>query len=389
MTRARDETASELFPLLRVLRRRGNEVQLTQVIRAVATQDPAFAAGFVRAIIALSRRDDAPAVPAALGCRAEQSLTDVEGSSTGRGDLLFEDEDGSFSLLVELKLRSGYGVRQLERYLRSLDALAGETAWLIAVTTHLPHHGERAAAGNPQWLGSVRWADVYQQLVALSDDLAIRKPSLADAWRATLAVAREQGDFGPMDFDPKLLVAWAQRDDAERALSQILRQLIQPTSEMLRIAVNADPDDEDAAAVRLKGQSQPVYVSKKRVLVRFDVRGHERFWIQFYARPDGTAVFTAEARHQGPKSQLSPSVDAMTDAGVALELEHGRDEFGHSWKLRAIPANKLPCGADVRDELQRHIKSMIDRCGQARIFDVLASEHPSQLGVMELLDESE
>jgi hypothetical protein len=145
-----------------------------------------------------------------------------------------------------------------------------------------------------------------------------------------------------MDFDPKLLIAWAQRDEAERALSQILQQLIPSTTESLRVAVGASPDDEDAAGVMFKGQAQPVYVRKKRVLIRFHVRRQERFWIQFYARRDGTAIFSAEVRYQDPKRQLSPPLAEVTQAARELDVEHGKDEFGHSWKLPAIQPIRCP-----------------------------------------------
>jgi hypothetical protein len=148
-----DKPESGLLPVLRALRKRGDEAQLTQLITAIAEQDPAFAAGLARTLVALSGRNDVPRVPGRLGCRAEQSLTNAHGSSAGGGDLLFEDADGAFSLLVELKLQSGYGIRQLERYLSSLQTLAGDSSWLIAVTTHMPHYGERQPAGTGNGLG--------------------------------------------------------------------------------------------------------------------------------------------------------------------------------------------------------------------------------------------
>ena len=56
-------------------------------------------------------------MPERLACRSERVLADP----AGRVHLVFTDADGPFTLLVELKLHSGYGHRQLERYLSSLS----------------------------------------------------------------------------------------------------------------------------------------------------------------------------------------------------------------------------------------------------------------------------
>lgn len=154
--------------VLAALRRRGHEAQLTQVLAAFARADPWFARELVAALLARApereRVEALGELPAKLECRAEMPVKGIGGQDLGRVDLSFKDPGWSFRLLVELKLFSAYGDEQLDRYLEALDALPAPNARLLAVTTHPPLSGEAAVASDPRWLGSVRWAQVFERL---------------------------------------------------------------------------------------------------------------------------------------------------------------------------------------------------------------------------------
>src|SRR3954454_21554396 len=104
--------------ILETLRRVGDEAQWTQVIAAVASEDDAFAGAVARALVNAAPDKAAVAalgpVPARLTCRAERTAHDAQGQDRGRVDLCFAGHD--FVLLGELKLHSGYGYLQLDRY---------------------------------------------------------------------------------------------------------------------------------------------------------------------------------------------------------------------------------------------------------------------------------
>ena len=79
----------------------------------------------------------------------------------GRVNLIFRDDDRELCLLVELKLGSAYGDRQLERYLDALDALPARRKALIAVTATSPLAGEDEVASDDHWLGSLRFGPPF------------------------------------------------------------------------------------------------------------------------------------------------------------------------------------------------------------------------------------
>ena len=188
-----------LDPILRVLRRPGDEAQVTQLIAAFASDDPAFAGSLAKVIVAaVPYKDRLGPVPDRLTCTPESNLFDAAATDLGYVDLRFEDEAAEFTLLVELKLNSGYGWRQLERYRVALQDLPEGRSALLAVTSHFPRYGEDEVLNDPRWLGSVRWSNVYDELVKLQH--ADRTAGVL--WPALLALIREQGDFGLMDFDP-------------------------------------------------------------------------------------------------------------------------------------------------------------------------------------------
>lgn len=367
------EATSELLPLFWALRKRGDEAQLTQLIAAVARSDADFATQLARLILEASGNAGIAAeMPDRLECRAEQRLYDQEGEDLGRVDLLFADAAGTFTLLAELKLHSGYGHRQLDRYAASLSGLTPGARWLVAITKIAPHSGEDSVAADPRWLGSIRWADIYDGLHALGVDLAPRRPVLAEAWSTILWILREQGDFGPMDFDPALIAAWARRDEAERLLLHVLNELAKPTLDRLRTVANGTP-----VSILRKGPSQPIFLRKNRALVRFAVSdgGPEIFRIQFLGWGDGR--FTAEARYQHPRETLSGSLLEASDAAGRSGLQRGQDSAGHHWKRRAVCVSELPHGMQAHDLLVEEIHSTIDACAASGLLGALIERKPT------------
>src|SRR4051794_37839335 len=200
--RASDGSAAHA--MVRGLRRARDEVQLTNVIAAIASTDSTFATEFVHALLAQAY-DDCPAtrdaqrrlqpIPERLHGDRERHLYDSNGASLGRVDLIFAEpgDDSRFTLLVENKLYSALGPEQVARYHAGLRVLRGRAGkgGLIAVTRDVPTRGELHRP-NEEWLGSVRWARLLPRLQGLT----VKDPGVAAQWLLLLEVMDEEGDLG-------------------------------------------------------------------------------------------------------------------------------------------------------------------------------------------------
>ena len=220
-----------LAQILRVLRRTGDEAQVTQLVAAFASSDPAFASALAKVFVgAAPYRDRLGMVPDLLTCTPESPLVDAADAELGYVDLRFEDQANEFTLLVELKLHSGYGFRQLERYRDALQDLPEGRAALLAVTSDFPRYGEDEVLNDPRWLGSFRWSDVYDELVKVqhTDETA------GVLWRALLALIREQGDFGLMDVDPDDIRGWSRWKSGHRSLIALMEAIHEPALEIVQ-----------------------------------------------------------------------------------------------------------------------------------------------------------
>lgn len=229
---------------------------------------------------------------------------------------------------MEIKLGSGYGVDQLERYRRALDASPAACTALLAVTTRSAQMGEEALAGDPRWLGSVRWADVFDALRALAHPS--RLSVLLGGRRSTSA---RTGDFGPMDLDPTAVGGWARRDEAEGILRYLLGELAQPTPTMVRERLGSGPDDEVAAASVWRGQSTVVYPWRNQMRVKYRMAAEvkeERFRLQFLAS-DGKPYFTVEARYNHPRSASTTTPISKTPVASSRKWAspYDNDGYGH------------------------------------------------------------
>ena len=180
------ESASAVSDVLATMRRPRGEAQSPNSA-AFARSDKRFAAGLVRCFVAAAPKPEAAVlldeIPDALKCEAEHQAIDDRGADRGYVDLRFFDETEGFTVLVELKLHSGYGNQQLERYRATLDSLGGNAA-LMAMTTWLPSYGEEEVAQDPRWLGSGRWSQAYAGLMALEHS----DPHLRNLWPELLDV---------------------------------------------------------------------------------------------------------------------------------------------------------------------------------------------------------
>lgn len=381
------ELQAESFVLgqLASLRRAGDEAQWTQFIAATGS-DELFAAAFAVAILKRAPRTPAAAlaeVPAKLLCRAEVTMVGAGGQDLGRADLVFEDlEQRDFILIVELKLDASYGVGQLDRYRQALDAMPHRSKYLAAITKTQPLSGENVVADSPSWLGSLRWFELYEDLhdVVPHDGLG------SSVWRSALQLLRRQGDFGPMDFDPQLLAAWARRREAEDFIRSLLQQLALPTLELVRQNTGQGADDEAAASMLARGKykSQPIVPWYTNMHIDYAVPSHAgeaRLRIQFVAF-DGVPHFTVEARYQHSVGELDEddAVDAATQSLRRDGFRTGHDGYGYYWAT-VRPTAEIVQGPDALDQLQAMIAQAVDSLASSGIFEAL-HRHPARSAVL-------
>jgi hypothetical protein len=327
-----DNSVAGLSALLESLRRPGDEAQLTQVIKVVAERDPAFAAGFAKTVVSgvprASARKTLGSVPDRLQCTAEVHLDNLAGEDKGFVDLKFEDADAGFLLLVELKLYSGYGFEQLQRYLDGLKAQTSPRSALAAITRDVPRYGEWEAHADQQWLGSIRWARIFERLRALKHLDA----DLARAWPAFLDALKEKGDFGTMDIDPALIEGWARYQEGQDLLIGVMNEIAAPALDIVQstYAATSGLSVDDAAEIVMH-KNRVVWPWKERINVQFavpKVANAERLRIQFLGGM-GEPYFTVEARHEDVRPLLKAGAEPLT--GITKALEEQGFATGHSW----------------------------------------------------------
>lgn len=375
----RSDLGSPTQQVLSTLRKPSDEAQFTQFIAAIADSDPQFPGRLANLLIGRAHHEKAAALlgdaPADLGCRAERRVWSLEGEGLGRVDLVFEDKKETFYLLIEHKLGSDYGDRQLERYRDALEARKTTRRGLLAITTSTPLHGEEEVAKDPSWLGSIRWSQIYDEL----RELEHRDPSVREIWRETLALMRKQGDFGPMDADPQIITGWAQRGEAEPMMRQLLEEVTGPTVELLDEALGRP----GATKVIQRGKyrtASVVHPHRDRPHVKFTVpaeANEQRLWVQFFAN-EGDPFFSVEARYQHPQESLADD-EAVKRATEFLD-EQGfwcdTDGSGHYW-ARAVPVDQVVDGPKTIDLMTEIIRGAASDLAKSQIFDALAARPPS------------
>lgn len=373
------EVSAGVTAVLKALRRDRDEAQVTRVVAAVASQDPRFAADLARALISEAPGTDNVArlgdVPGALTCNAETRVRDAAGTAQGVVDLVFETQDApGFKLLVELKLHSGYGRAQVQRYLQALGGSNGERTGLVAVTRNVPAYGEPERR-HPDWLGSVRWARVLPALRNLShSDAQVQR-----VWVAILDVIDARGDFGVTEIDSAAVDAWAHykkgRGQLEGLLNELAQGALQAIQEELAAKATApvgDPlHDTFAQFVRRGASGYLVWPYVESVHLRVAIPaagGRERLRIQFlggYGQP----YFTVEARHEDAR-RLPEQVRAnLRRIGGELESAGFKSDHKTYWARLHERDEWLGDGQTVQETLVGLVREDVRHLAQSGIFD--------------------
>jgi hypothetical protein len=207
------------------LRRAGDEAQVTRAVHSALEAEPSAAGSFVALLLRKAPAEVPVRVePPALSCRAEEVV------DTGRLDLRFFDE-AEWDVIVELKLYASYGRDQLQRYLDALRDV--KHAYLVAITRDVPTYGEAYLAGEPRWLGSVRWRPLLLGL----RDLPFTSDVLATHWRLFLDVLESEGSMGFTRPDANLFATLSTVRRAADHADDFLKALQQPLIEGLRHAL--------------------------------------------------------------------------------------------------------------------------------------------------------
>lgn len=230
--------------ILRGLRDKAYEPELTRTLAEVFRADPALASSFVKCVLRASKRPLDPrwdGLPDSFSCRSEVFVVG------GFVDLEFADTATGWRVLVELKIDAGYGFEQMERYLQNLDPHDSKQV-LVSVTRDVPKYGDPPLEGNPNWAGSVAWSSLFALLRELKPD----NDRLAAQWPIFLDVLEYEGSMGVTSLEPELLLAWARAAPARRHAVAFADSLRYPLLEALRDALQqGDPSKlrEDLADV--------------------------------------------------------------------------------------------------------------------------------------------
>jgi hypothetical protein len=336
-TEPEDTVELGLAPLLSALRKRGDEVQLTTAIAAIAQTDPQFSSRLVRIVLENAPHTQTASallqkLPGHLTCRAEGPTAIAPEGRRGRIDLEFKGE-GGFHLLIEAKLYSSYYEGQLQRYLDGSSC-----SGLVGLVRNREEN--EVEPEDQRWLGSVRWAEVWKDWVELEH----AEPIVTLAWRQLLTVAREQGDFGLMDFDTTDIEAW----NAYRRGRELLLALLNDISPSIEEHIRSQWKAKYGEMLGLSSSARRISSRQwnTQLMVRFDLpnaTGADRFQLSFVGDRE-ELIFTAEGRWGGDTQQLTDEQLAMPGLIRASEYLASRGfsdqgaSYGNYW-TRPHPAS--------------------------------------------------
>jgi hypothetical protein len=219
--------------VIRGLRLKRSETQLTQLIAAVLRAEAGLAAQFVRLVIGASPGHDfacGVSIPNDLDCTAEVTR------KANRFDLMFESPSEPCVVVVELKIHAPFGQNQIANYRDVLGTAAAQKAMLVAITRDTPRGSPPAEEGSPAWLGCVSWAQILRGLRALD----ITDPSLAEQWLCILKVLEEEGAMGFTQADTRYFDAWRHQWHAARHVQDFVDALRVPVRDGLRTVLCTD-----------------------------------------------------------------------------------------------------------------------------------------------------
>jgi hypothetical protein len=300
--------------LIRGLRNRGSETELTRALAAVFSEEPSMAAAFVRHVISKAPhgdRIDLSRLPLELECDAERAVAE------GVADLSFRDAARRWQVIVELKIYAGYGHHQIERYLRSLPD--PPHAALIAVTRDVPTYGDYEGEDR-RWAGSVQWGRVLPGLRGLvpTDD------GLRAQWPLFLDVLEEEGSMGFTKANAELFQAWAKYPYARQHLMDFVDSIRRPALDALRTelvsAAARDPACPTSAEVATRGKTKKRAVVPRmgKILVGFSVPEGtpERLWVGLWGweEPHFIVEVPYPAEGSDPAARAA-AVEALLEAG--------------------------------------------------------------------------
>lgn len=378
--------------LVAAMRRTGDEAQWTQMIAATAraadgTMSPAetFATRLAQILLAAAPNHGAALAlgppPADLRLRAERLY-----GRHGIVDLVFSDPLGQWVLLAELKLHSGYGDRQISRYLAALDTIPAPAKALVAVTKFHPVTGEEEAEGDPRWLGSVRWRDIFAGLRALP--VADAAPD--QGWRAALDLLSDQGDFGLMNYSDDVMAVWNRRAEADRFVRNLLATLGPPIELIARDALAGTATTTIRMMMSGRSKSQPIVGWHEKPHIDYAIptsAQDPRLRVQFMTGPDH-AFFTVESRYQHPQEDLDadPRVAEAFAELLAAGFEVDNDGYGH-YCARIVPVDEW-MGADAIEKLLAIAKDAVGELVSSGIFTALEA-HVRTTPQSQPLDESD
>ena len=106
-----------------------------------------------------------------------------------------------------------------------------------------------------------------------------------------------------MDFDPTVIHAWAQRDEAEELIRYLLGEVAQPTINIMQSLLG----EELQVALVYRGQSSVIWPWKNQLHLKYRVPAdvtEERLRVEFHAG-GGNPYFSVEARYEHPRKTLS------------------------------------------------------------------------------------
>jgi hypothetical protein len=345
--------------ILRGLRERASETELTRVLASALGADPGLAADFVRLVLEHSKRSCDPRweqLPQTFACRGEVVLV------RGTVDLEFSDVGSGWRVLVELKIGAGYGNDQINRYLCSLDA-SDERQVLVSITRDVPRYGDPPIDGLRNWAGSVAWGSLF-------DGLRMLRPSnekLAVQWPLLLDVLEDEGSMGVTRVKPELLRAWAQAVPARQhavAFMQGMRpSLLAGLQEALEpVFPDLAPEDRASAA------DTPTAGRRPQVDVNFFIPsgGEARLAAQLWAWEDFR--FTVSVRYPADnRSEAAKAALASLDAA-------GFANWENSWLWRSLPLDdELLANTGLTDRLLEWARETFDLIAATGVlsFDVV------------------
>lgn len=367
MVRLANDPPLEPTVLLNALRRPGDEVQLTQAIGELAKADAHFAEGLLHLLIDRAPNGQAAAarlMPGApVRCELERPMRAPDQTSRGRIELKLTQ--GPVTLFVEVKLHSDYSEAQLDGYLQAIAPAEGE--FLMAVTRNISRYTE-PPVGQPGWLGSVRWAQLADQLKDLPGPGPLR-----EQWNLFLEVLKMHGDLGSRTFDEALVAAFEQWQAAWTHLSDFLEQVGAETLDLLRNELGVGRDETRSLAgfgsararretVRSdRDEDYPEVISgEDELYLAFTIpaRDAQRLWIGFGIGEDDDGVFYIATGW--PESPTRSWIDNWQKASQELK----RTMQGRRFTTRpaefvcraSYPLREFVGAQDVPERLLEHIQ---------------------------------